>query len=185
MSSEYKIPARKTVLKRTDYPISAECCLWFAWAPPGFVGPKGEAASSTPVFDVKPPGATQVTVSVVNNTEKWGHSPDVGRHSGARGLDGSNGTPVDARGLEMPEYQDAKYNSQFINSLHTHLNKLIMILEKDDAAPTALKPGVQEIVGESNTFSVSADVTRIFIGMHDGHHWNNNKESIRVSVQWL
>lgn len=180
-----KLPARKKVLRKSILNISGQCSLWFAWAPGGFVGPTGEGGASLPVYEVKEPGAVQVTITVTDKTQRWRHDPNPACESGANGLDGSNGTPVDSRGLQMPEYQSVDYNSQHIQSINTHMNKLLFIREYNGAAPTAAEPGIQEIVGEGSTYAIAPEVTGIFIGMHDSYEWNNNSGVIQVTVDWL
>jgi hypothetical protein len=184
MSSEYpNNPNEIKVLKRTPYTISAKHCLWFAWATGGFPGPKGELeAESKPPFDTRPLNATQVTITVLDANQRWGHNADPGRASGANGLDGSGGIPNDSRGLEMQEYKSATFNSLFIDPINTHLNKMLFMLETD-GVPTAQHPGEQLPV-RSGIPIPAANATRIFIGMHDGHEWKNNDGVIQVTVEW-
>lgn len=174
------------ILRRVNLTIRAKHCLWFSWTPMTISGPEGEDETSRPEFDAVEDGADTVRITATDTSQKWRHHPDASRESGAGGLDGTGGIPNDSRGLENSAYKDSSLNSDGINELTTHLNKLVAIFEIQGAAPTPTSPQDQHIVGAGPTsLSIPAGASKIFIGFHDGRHWTNNDGHIDILLEWI
>lgn len=174
------------ILRRVNLTIRAKHCLWFSWTPMTISGPEGEDESSRPEFDAVEEGADTVRIRATDTTQVWRHHPDASRESGANGLDGTGGIPNAPLGLENPAYKDSSLNSDGINELTTHLNKLVAIFEIQGAAPTSTAPQDQLVVGAGPTeLSIPAGATKIFIGFHDGRHWINNEGHIDILMEWI
>ena len=172
----------------TTVSVSAKCCLWFAWAPTGSAALKdpeneGLVDAHRPIGVPVPPGSTSVTITAAASgtpDRRWRHDPAAGAASGPNGLNGSDGTPVNIKGLEVGGYQHANYGSDSITPLTTHLNKLVAMVE-DNWGPTPQQPTP---VGASATIALTANSTRVFLGMHDGRQWSNNSGDIVVTLTW-
>jgi len=162
--------------------VDAKHCLWFSWALPSVLGPEGEGSDSQPGhIDVD--GASMVQIAQRDSSQKWRHHPSSDRESNANGLDGTDGTPLDVRGLENPGYQSAAYNSEGILPITTNLNKLVGIFEFGNAIPTSENPTSQLEIGAGPTeLTVPEGATKLFLGFHDGREWTNNEKSIDFDV---
>ncbi|ADB14966.1 hypothetical protein Psta_0271 [Pirellula staleyi DSM 6068] len=150
--------------------VLATYCLWFAWAPEGVAGPDGETVNNTyrPIaIDIE--GAVSLEITA-NPADLWWHHP--GNSSNAGGLN-------DERGLENSAYRSATYQSENILPLTARLNELVSMQGTQDIPTSEV---IQERVGLGCVQNVGADMTRLFLGFHDGRQWTNNGGLVRVTV---
>jgi hypothetical protein len=152
--------------------VSATNCVFFAYAPLRYTGPMGCSDNTyRPIALTIPKDATGVRLTAAGD---WRHDPGDGFKSGP------DGRTQDA--TNHVEYQSAGYNSTGINLLTDKFNLLVGFVEKDLTTPTAQIPigaGPKDIA-----FPAGDKCTRVFLGMHDSHEWNNNSGTVTVTVQW-
>ena len=184
--------------------VDARDCLWFAWAPIDIasLGPFDEVVNNhRPKELIVPTNAVTAVVSA-NDSQLWQHLPKVPPHprsvSNADGLNGLNGTHVYILGLIKPEYRSATYQSEAISvdtttgpnhgGVRTHCNKLVGAWQIGHAVPPADSSTPEIVFGvgpTSETVPTTPRAVKLFLAMHDGQEWNDNHDSVDVTVSWL
>ncbi len=165
--------------------VSAKDCLWYAFVTnDGIAGPGG---FDDPVGDYTPAGPIQIPWNAgdaeftATQAEEWKHDPNDATKANP---DGRTGIPP--RGLEVAGYQNAIYNSNVIDTITTHLCKLIGLWRSPTGSMDPF-PYKQFDIGANSTISVPDDAKqegKLFLGMHDGHEWNNNSGETEVDITW-
>jgi hypothetical protein len=166
--------------------VSGKACLFFAYAAPGYHGPidgenDGEEGGPDhrPLALVIPANAKKVTLQATGG--QWQHSQSAGDLSGADGLAGNNVTNHAAY------KDDDAYNSGGINLLNAKFNRLVGLLERNFTRPISSSPVNQIDIGAGPTdvdLTPAGTYSRLLLGMHDSHEWDDNGGAVTVSVTW-
>lgn len=158
--------------------VDARNCLWFAWAPGNFMGPRGETGPDyLPQRLLVPSDATgaQITADANDTWTHWKANPDPAVHTNA---DGRPGTEC----MTEASYHAAAYNSLNITSpVNIRLNRLVAMWGKTSADAAA-----EADIGLNHTLNLPAGARPdfLFLGFHDGFQWNTNEGTVDVTVTW-
>lgn len=155
--------------------VAATQCLYFAFAPAEFDGPRAESGAdgrgayrprSLPV----PDDCTGVRFTA---TGEWRHSGNTEHTTNADGRARTEATRND--------YVNAAYGSQGLsNSESRPLNQLIGMWSNgwEDGA-------IFPIGTATDRFEIPAGTKMLYLGMHDGHEWDNNELHLDIDIEWL
>lgn len=160
--------------------VSANHCIWLAWAPPGHPDPpyaeRGDKYQPSPLVVPTDENITHVQI-VANDADTWAHLA-----SGSKRTTDAAGLVNDSRDLEREGYRSDDLRSSNIVGSNLPLNMLVALLGVDPDTEAT-----EHGVGLSKTLALDADGTRakyLFLAFHDGHQWPNNTGKVGVTVTW-